>query len=104
MAVWWLFAGQVAAAAQAWCCRRVVHVAGLGLVLLVLGWEVGIIVLPDPGAKLEQAIQEQIGYEDGILCRKFGFAAGTQDHAGCKLDLADLRRRHEQLRAAYDFP
>lgn len=99
-----LFVGQLAAAAQAWCLRRVVYLTGLGLGLLVLGWGTGIIILPDPGARLEQAIQGQIEYEDGILCEKFGFAAETQQYAGCKLDLADLRRRHEQLRGAYDFP
>ncbi len=99
-----LFAGQLAAAAQAWCVRRVAHLTGLGLALLVLGWGVGIIALPDLGAQIERGIQEQIGYEDGILCQKFGFGAGTQEYAGCKLDLADLRRRHERLRAAHDFP
>ena len=99
-----LFVGQLAATPQAWCLRGVVHVTGLGLALLILGWGAGIIVLPDLGAELEQAIQEQIDYEDGILCQKFGFAPGTQAYAGCKLDLADLRRRHEQLRAAYEFP
>jgi hypothetical protein len=99
-----LFAGQLAAATQVWCLRRVFHLTGLGVALLVLGCEAGIIVLPDLGTQVEQTIQQQIDYEDDILCQKFGFAPGTQGLAGCKLDLADLRRRHEQLRAAYEFP
>ncbi len=77
---------------------------GLGLAFLVAGLGAGIIELPDLGAQVEQAIQAQIDYEDDTLCQKFGFAPGTQEHTGCKLDLADLRHRHEQLRAASEFP
>ena len=45
----------------------------------------------------QQATDQQIDREDGALCEKLGFAAGTNKHNDCKTDLADLRRRHESL-------
>ena len=39
----------------------------------------------------------QVDYEDAALCSKLGFALGTAKHDACKLDLLDLRHRHEDL-------
>jgi hypothetical protein len=50
------------------------------------------------------AVANQVDYEDAALCTKFGFAAGTKEHAACKLDLLDLRHGHEQLIAATSEP
>jgi hypothetical protein len=47
--------------------------------------------------KVEQTVAMQVDYEDAALCAKFGFAHGTKEHDGCKLDLLDLRHRHEEL-------
>jgi hypothetical protein len=44
-----------------------------------------------------QAINQQTEREDGTLCAKFGFSAGSRQASDCKIDLADLRRRHERL-------
>ena len=55
-------------------------------------------------AEVGSQILLQIDYEDTSLCVKFGFAAGTQQHFSCKLDLLDLRHNHEQLTAAYSVP
>ena len=46
----------------------------------------------------------QIDYEDAALCNKLGFALGTAKHDGCKLDLLDLRHRHEDLMAQSSLP
>jgi hypothetical protein len=45
----------------------------------------------------QQATDQQIDREDGALCEKFGFPSGAQQYSDCKVDLADLRRRHELL-------
>ena len=55
-------------------------------------------------AETEQAVTQQIDYEDGALCVRFGFAAGSATYLSCKLDLLDLRRRHEELLAARSMP
>jgi hypothetical protein len=47
---------------------------------------------------------QQIDYEDSTMCRKFGFAAGTERFSSCKLDLLDLRHSHEKLVAATAIP
>jgi hypothetical protein len=49
-------------------------------------------------------IAQQVDYEDGVLCAKFGFPQGTEKHLACKLDLLDLRRDHEKLVAANSLP
>lgn len=56
------------------------------------------------GEATRQTVAQQVDYEDGTLCAKFGFAAGTTRNASCKLDLLDLRRSHEQLLGATSVP
>ena len=46
----------------------------------------------------------QVDYEDAALCNKLGFALGTAKHDACKLDLLDLRHRHEDLMAQSSLP
>lgn len=48
-------------------------------------------IKPDP------AVANQIDYEDAALCSKFGFVLGSATYDACKLDLLDLRHRHEDL-------
>jgi hypothetical protein len=50
------------------------------------------------------AISEQIDYEDGALCAKFGFVAFTDKFVSCKLDLLDLRRRDEEMLVKISIP
>ena len=45
----------------------------------------------------EHTVVSQVDYEDAALCSKFGFVVGTAKHDACKLDLLDLRDRHEEL-------
>ena len=51
----------------------------------------------------EQAILGQIDREDGALCVKFRFAAGTSQFADCMIALADLRQRHVDLLTSYSW-
>jgi len=45
----------------------------------------------------EHPVANQIDYEDAALCSNFGFVLGSARHDACKLDLLDLRHRHEDL-------
>ena len=45
----------------------------------------------------ERPVANQIDYEDAAFCSKFGFVLGSARHDACKLDLLDLRHRHEDL-------
>jgi hypothetical protein len=56
------------------------------------------------GTAAERTVAQQINYEDGLLCAKFGFPAGTAGYLSCKLDLLDLRLSHERLLAATSVP
>jgi hypothetical protein len=96
---------------RAWVVGRQLHDRMSGLVFHA-GWSmplgVLVIVLSIPlwrGAVAEAESQrvQQIDYEDTTLCVKFGFAAGTQQHFSCKLDLLDLRHNDEQLTAGYSM-
>jgi hypothetical protein len=49
-------------------------------------------------------VASQVDYEDAALCDKLGFALGTAKHDACKLDLLDLRHRHEDLMAHSSLP
>lgn len=51
----------------------------------------------------EQAILAQIEHEDSALCGKFGIAVATLKFSDCVADLADLRKRHAELLAAYTW-
>src|SRR5579875_1690279 len=92
LAVLRLFAGQLAAASGGWCLRRSAHGIGAALVLLIAGQASGLVVLPNPAARLEQAVEAQADSENAALCGEFGFAAGSPAHMRCKHALADLRR------------
>jgi hypothetical protein len=80
-----------------WCAGWAIPLAVLVLAISVPFWRTVV-------AEAEQAMAQQIDYEDGALCAKFGFAAGTENYLSCKLDLADLRRNHEKLLAAGSTP
>ena len=45
----------------------------------------------------EHNVANQVDYEDAAFCSKFGFVVGSARHDACKLDLLDLRHRHEDL-------
>ena len=82
-------------AAFSFCAVSVIALAGLGLSAIFwrqVVWEAN------------ATIAQQIDYEDGVLCAKFGFPQGTEKHLACKLDLLDLRHDHEKLVAANSLP
>jgi len=82
-------------AAFSFCAVSVIALAGLGLSAIFwrqVVWEAN------------ATIAQQIDYEDGVLCAKFGFPQGTEKHLACKLDLLDLRRDDEKLVAANSLP
>jgi hypothetical protein len=68
--------------------------------LAILIVAVSIAYWRDVNIETEHAKTQQIDYEDTALCTKFGFAADTDKHAACKLDLLDLRHSHEELLSA----
>jgi hypothetical protein len=72
---------------------------GLVAIFSAIAVLLSLVVIQASGARPygEQAIFEQIDHEDGTLCKKFGFAAGTAESADCKLNLTDLRQRHVDL-------
>jgi hypothetical protein len=51
-----------------------------------------------------QVVERQVGYEDSVLCAKFGFAPGSEPHSLCMLDLSELRRNDRELRARTALP
>jgi hypothetical protein len=51
-----------------------------------------------------RVVASQIDHDDTSLCIKFGFAADTEAHDACKLELLDLRHSHERLMAANSVP
>ena len=72
-------------------------IAAIGL-LIVIGGAVHISGVRPYG---EQEILAQIEREDRTLCDKFGIANAAPKFSDCLIDLADLRRRHVELLAAY---
>ena len=74
-------------------------IAAIGL-LIVVGGAIRISGIRPYG---EQAILAQIEHEDSALCGKFGIAAATLKFSDCVADLADLRKRHAELLAAYTW-
>jgi hypothetical protein len=80
-----------------WCAGWTIPLAVLGLAISLPFWHAVV-------AETEQAVTQQIDYEDGALCVRFGFAAGSATYLSCKLDLLDLRRRHEELLVARSMP
>jgi hypothetical protein len=83
---------------------RAIWQNGLTILLPVLFFAVSIAYWRGLIAETAQTVANTIEYEDAALCTKFGFAAGTKVHDACKLDLLDLRHRHEQLVAANSVP
>jgi hypothetical protein len=74
-------------------------IAAIGL-LIVVGGAVRISGVRPYG---EEAILAQIAHEDSALCGKFGIAVATLKFSDCVADLADLRKRHAELLAAYTW-
>jgi hypothetical protein len=99
-------AWRVVPAIRAFCNDHAVDVVILaGLVVFSLTVLMVTGVLPKPTAGMDQAISDQIEYENGIACERFGFHTGSDQHAYCCHVLSDLQQRHERLRAElYDFP
>ena len=52
----------------------------------------------------EAEMLKQIELENSYLCGKFGMQAGTRKFQDCMSELTDLRRRHMEMVAYYDFP
>ena len=75
-------------------------IAAIGLLIVVGGAAVRISGVRPYG---EQAILAQIEFEDSALCGKFGIAVATLKFSDCLADLADLRKRHAELLAAYTW-
>ena len=73
-------------------------------IVFVLLLAISVLYWQAVGEATQQTVAQQVDYEDGTLCAKFGFAMGTTRHASCKLDLLDLRHSHEQLLAATLVP
>ena len=80
-----------------WCAGWTVPLVALGLIISIPFWRAVI-------ADVELTVTQQVEYEDGSLCRKFGFATGSERFNGCMLDLLDLRRSHQRLVAAASLP
>src|SRR5579871_5612146 len=74
-------------------------IAAIGVLVIVM------VSLPMAGTRPygEQAILDQILYEDSALCSKFGITPATQKFSGCLIDLADLRQRHVELLNAWGW-
>ena len=77
------------------------------------GWMIPVVIMTLAGSipiwrgaisEVEVAVANQIDYEDGELCAKWGFAPATRPYQSCKMDLLDLRHRHEKLLAASALP
>ena len=81
---------------RVWCVGRAI--------LLVLLVGASIQFWREVGTATERTVAQQVDYEDGALCVKFGFAEGNTGYTSCKLDLLDLRRSHERLLAATSIP
>jgi len=90
---------------QIWSTSWRVH-SRLTRLLWCAGWTIPLVIvvfalsLPFWRAvvtETEQAEAQQMDYEDGELCVKFGFATGEERNASCKLDLLALRHSHERL-------
>jgi hypothetical protein len=80
-----------------WCAGWTIPLAVLGFAISIPFWQAVL-------AESEQVMVQQIDYEDGALCARFGFASGSDKYLSCKLDLLDLRRRHEVLSAGRSIP
>jgi hypothetical protein len=83
---------------------RLIWFAGWTVPLVVLGLAISIPFWRAVIADSEHSMAQQINYEDEALCAKFGFAAGTDKHFACKLDLLDLRHSHERMLAENTLP
>jgi hypothetical protein len=80
-----------------WCAGWTIQLVAVGLTISIPFWQAVI-------ADTELTVMQQVGYEDSVLCRKFGFVAGTVKYAGCLADLLDLRHNHERLMADASLP
>jgi hypothetical protein len=80
-----------------WCAGWTIPLAILGLAVSLPFWRAAV-------TETTIAVAQQVDYEDGALCSKFGFSESTSEQIACKFDLLDLRRRHEELVAATSLP
>jgi hypothetical protein len=80
-----------------WSAGWMIPLAVIGLTISVPFWR-GVV------ADTQATIAQQVDYEDGVLCSKFGFIAGTDKYTACMLELLDLRHRHEELLATVAIP
>jgi hypothetical protein len=97
---------------QIWSVARETH-DRLGRLVWAAGWAIPLVAfglaisIPYWRAMLrdsERAMAQQVGYEDEALCARFGFAAGTEKHFACKLDLLELRHSHARMLEANSLP
>jgi hypothetical protein len=49
---------------------------------------------PQVRAEIERQQVAEIAAENRTYCEKWGMRAGTREHAGCTLDLDEIRARH----------
>jgi hypothetical protein len=49
---------------------------------------------PQVRAEIERQPAAEIAAENRAHCEKWGMRAGTREHAGCTLDLDEIRARH----------
>jgi hypothetical protein len=64
--------------------------------VLAIGFVCWLVVVSGLPAKYQQTRMFEMDQENAALCERFGFATGTAQHVSCKVDLMDLRNRHEQ--------
>jgi hypothetical protein len=83
--------------AMVWCAGWIIPLAALGLATSIPFWQA---IITDA----QRNVAQQIDYEDGTLCLKFGFPISSAKYENCKLDLLNLRRSHEELLAANSLP
>jgi len=77
---------------------------GLIILLGIVALAVSIAFWRAASTETQVMLASQIDREDTELCIKFGFAAGTARHDACKIELLDLRHRHEELAARTSLP
>lgn len=80
------------------------QISPLVIVVAVLFCAISVAFWRAVSTEIEHTVAEQTDYEDAALCSKFGFDFGSAKHNACKLDLLDLRHRHEDLITQTSFP
>jgi hypothetical protein len=78
----------------------VVLLAGIASIPIVCAF-ISVAEIRPPG---EAEMLTQIELEDSYLCETFGMETGSRKFQDCMSKLANLRRRHMEMVAHYDFP